>query len=248
MDQIAMLEATLARYRTDSQRPRSWLIEAALPETPARGKQPPAWCVTGQDVVAAMAAASGHIGVMNFASPTRPGGGVELGARAQEESIAKATYLLPALREFDQTYYAANRAAPNGGLFSATLIYTARCRQCFDAAGRPLSAHFVDVVTVAAPNRAAYPGLSERDTEPDLAFKILQTLRAFKQQGATYLILGAFGTGVFANPIAQVGRLFGTALRRPEFHGAFDAVEFAVFDRAGDRRQAFAAALGTSID
>ncbi|WP_338034780.1 TIGR02452 family protein [Lacticaseibacillus kribbianus] len=244
MDQIEMLRRTLARYETDPERPVSRLVSAALPQTPAIGTEPATWRVTGNDVVAAMATASGHIGVMNFASPTTPGGGVEYGARAQEESIAKCTYLLPALREFASTYYAPNRRDANRGLFSSALIYTAHCRQAFGPAGEALADHFVDVVTIAAPNRAQYPRLTEADTEPDLAFKILQTLRAFKAAGADHLILGAFGTGVFANPLAQVARLFAQALRRPEFNGAFVDIEFAVYDPAGERRAAFAKALG----
>lgn len=240
-----MLRQSLAAYTQDADRPHSELIAARLPETPAKGSAPARWTVVNEDVVKTMARLSGHIGVMNFASPINPGGGVEYGAVAQEESIAKCTYLLPALRQFEAPYYAMNRAQPNGGLFSSALIYSAHVRQVFDDQGQRLASHFVDVATVAAPNRSAYPQLTEAQTTPDLTLKISQTLRAFKGHGADHLILGAFGSGVFGNPPAQVARIFREQLVRPEFNGAFADIVFAIFDPAGQRLAAFAQALGS---
>lgn len=243
MDQIEMLRRSLAAYQQDPRKPHSQLISARLPQTPAIGNTSAQWTVVNEDVVKTMARLPGRIGVMNFASPTTPGGGGEYGARAQEESIAKCTYLLPALRQFEATYYQPNRRDPNSGLFSSALIYSAEVRQVFDETGRELSDHFVDVATVAAPNRSAYPALTEAATGPDITLKISQTLRAFKQHGADHLILGAFGGGVFGNPLKQVAQIFRQQLLRPEFNGAFPVIVFAIYDPDGGRVQTFENAL-----
>nr|WP_241559446.1 TIGR02452 family protein [Lacticaseibacillus hulanensis] len=243
---MTMLKASLAAYQTDADKPDSFLIAKRLPETPALGNTPSAnWTVENLDVVAAMARWQGRVGVMNFASPTNPGGGVEYGARAQEESIAKCTYLLPELRKF-QSWYAANQAHPNDGLYSPAGIYTRHCRQVFDQGGRRLEPHYVDVMTIAAPNRRAWPDLTEDVCLRDIEVKVSQTLRAFKANGARKLILGAFGTGVFGNPVAPVGAIFGRQLRRSEFNGAFDQVVFAIYDRDDAVRSEFRRGLVAS--
>lgn len=244
MNQVQMLKQVLAEYATDSDRPHSQLIAPCLSATPPLGTQPVRWRLVNEDVVQTMREASGHIGVMNFASPTNPGGGVEYGAKAQEESIAKCTYLLPQLRLFETTYYAPNRENYNHGLFSASLIYSAHVRQVFGESGQRLNNHFVDVVTVAAPNRSSFRRLTAEQTGPDLQLKISQTLRAFKANGARVIILGAFGTGVFANPAPQVAAIFRQALTRPEFTGAFDDVIFSIYDQAGRTFAAFQSELG----
>lgn len=244
MNQIQMVKQVLAEYASDSDRPTSRLIQTRLPETPALSAQPVRWRLVNEDVVKTMRLAQGHIGVMNFASPTTPGGGVEYGAHAQEESIAKCTYLLPQLRLFEQAYYQPNRENHHQGLFSSSLIYSAHVRQVFGETGQRLTAHFVDVVTVAAPDRSSFPQLTAAQTEPDLRLKLSQTLRAFKANGARVLILGAFGTGVFANPAAQVAGLFREQLTRSEFNGAFDDVIFSIYDPIGLTFRTFQTVLG----
>lgn len=234
MNQIQMFRQTMAAFKADPEWPTSHLITAPLPETPALGRKKAAWRAINADVFAVMSEPLEHVGVMNFASPTNPGGGVEFGAKAQEESIAKGTYLVPALRQFESSYYAPNRADANGGLNTPNLIYSQHVRQVFDHEGQRLVGKYVDIVTVAAPNLRRYPNLDQAKALADIADKILQTLRAFKANGVRTPILGAFGCGVFGNPPQAVGRLFGQALRRSEFNGAWDEVVFALYDPHGD--------------
>ena len=51
-----------------------------------------------------------HIGVLNFASAKNPGGGWESGALAQEETLARASGLVPCLKKFEKEMYEPNRA------------------------------------------------------------------------------------------------------------------------------------------
>ena len=96
-------------------------------------------------------------------------------------------------------YYELNRRKPNRGLFSQKLIYAEHVRQLFDDQGRRLTDKYVDIVTVAAPNRRIDATLDDVTAMNDIAFKILQTLRAFKAHDVDQVILGAFGTGVFTS-------------------------------------------------
>ncbi|WP_461215063.1 TIGR02452 family protein [Lacticaseibacillus sp. GG6-2] len=245
MNQIQMFRATMATFKENPEWPKSSLITEPLTETAPLGRRQAAWRVINADVFAVMSEEADHIGVMNFASPTNPGGGVEFGAHAQEESIAKGTYLMPALRQFESSYYTVNRAQPNDGLNTPNLIYSEHVRQLFDHEGNRLDGRYLDIVTVAAPNRRRYPDLDAQKALVDIASKILQTLRAFKNHGVRRPILGAFGCGVFGNDPTAVARLFAQALRRKEFNGAWDEVVFAVYDPTGETYRAFITGLKT---
>lgn len=245
MNQIQMFRATMAAFKQHPEWPQSELITEPLPETAALGRRVAPWRVINADVFAVMSEPAEQVGVMNFASPTNPGGGVEFGARAQEESIAKGTYLVPALRQFEQSYYAPNRAEANGGLNTPHLIYSAKVRQVFDHEERELADRYLDIVTVAAPNRRRYPDLDAQAALDDIAAKILQTLRAFKAHGVRKPILGAFGCGVFGNDATAVAQRFAQALARREFNGAWEEVVFAIYDPTGETYRAFVNGLKT---
>ncbi|WP_164512007.1 TIGR02452 family protein [Lacticaseibacillus daqingensis] len=240
MDQVAMLQHSLAAYEADPDRPRTHWQRTLLPETPPVGADPVTWRVVAADVVAVMAQTPAPAGVMNFASPITPGGGVEFGIVAQEQSIAKCTYLLPELRQFAGSYYAQNQAARDYNGLTAQLLYTAHCRQVLNAMGAPLVAHYLDVVTIADPNRRQFMNLPETQALAAIEAQINQTLRAFKAHGVRHLILGAYGTGAFGNPVAPVAECFARQLRRAEFRGAFATVVFAVTGRSA---AAFAQAM-----
>jgi uncharacterized protein (TIGR02452 family) len=243
MNQIQMFRQTMAAFKADPEWPTSHLITESLPETPALGDKKAPWRAINADVFAVMSAYNQNAGVMNFASPTNPGGGVEYGAKAQEESIARGTYLVPALRQFESSYYAPNRADANGGLNTPNMIYSKRVRRLFDYDGQRLVGAYVDVATVAAPNLRRYPNLDEDLALKDIAQKVLQTLRAFKANGVRVPILGAFGCGVFGNSPYAVGKIFGETLRRSEFDGAWEIVVFALFDPNGDTYSQFVKGL-----
>ncbi len=243
MNQIQMFRATMAAFKEKPEWPKSTLLTAPLAATAPLSRRVAPWRVINADVFAVMSEEATQVGVMNFASPTNPGGGVEFGAHAQEESIAKGTYLMPALRQFETNYYAVNRAHTNGGLNTPNMIYSAHVRQLFDHEGRQLADRYVDIATVAAPNRRRFPDLDADKALADIAAKILQTLRAFKAHGVRRPILGAFGCGVFGNDPTAVARLFAQALRQREFNGAWDEVVFAVYDPTGTTYRAFVTGL-----
>jgi uncharacterized protein (TIGR02452 family) len=111
-----------------------------------------------------------------------------------------------------------------------------------DDKGRLLSAPYpVSFLVSAAPNRSAIarqqPGsLPEiRTTLARRAARVLRVAAAYRHRE---LILGAWGCGVFGNDPAEVAEAFARALTAGPW---FDRVVFAVLDRGGATREAFAA-------
>ena len=243
MEQVKMYWETMKVFKANPEMPKTELISQPLPQTPAQGSTSPQIAIRNVDVFQLMSELTGKIGVMNFASPIHPGGGVMFGARAQEESIAKGTFLVPGMKQHMADYYDVNCQQANRGLFSSKLIYAEHVRQVFDDQGRRLPNKYVDIVTVAAPDRRVDPHLDNETAMHDIAFKVLQTLRAFKMHAVDQIILGAFGTGVFGNPVKPVAKIFRDTLLMPEFAGAFKRVYFSVYDPGMTTIQAFAAVL-----
>ena len=186
--------------------------------------------------------------VLNFASSTSPGGGVETGASAQEEGLCRVSTLYPCLktRTAWEKFYAPHRAAHNP-LHNDDIIYTKDVVVLKDDDYNVLSSPFrVDVITCAAPNlrespsnrynrndgKAVHIGPEELlELHMKRARKILSAAAA---NGAEVLILGAFGCGAFRNDPAVVAAAYQQVL--PQFLNHFKTVEFAVYCRPGDSR------------
>lgn len=227
---IERFKATMAKYQTDPRPISSSLIDHQLFATAKQSDRIPDIVVANEDVVARMAKVPSKSGVMNFASPTNPGGGVEIGANAQEEAICRNTYLYPELLKFKQNYYLPNQRHPNQGLYTRHFIYSRAVPVVFDEAGHDLHDRTIDIVTINAPDLTLGDDPSPEAVRNDLAIKILMTLRAFKEENVQYPILGAFGCGVFGNDPNEVVALFKESLLKPEFMGVFKTIYFSIYD------------------
>lgn len=186
--------------------------------------------------------------VLNFASSTSPGGGVENGASAQEECLCRVSTLYPCLKAQAawEKFYGPHRAAPNP-LHNDDLIYTQGVVVLKDDDYHPLPAPFrVDVITCAAPNLRDIPSNRYNWHDGDAVHispeKLLELhlkrarkiLSAAAANGAEALILGAFGCGAFRNDPAVVAAAYQQAL--PQFLNHFKAIEFAVYCSPRDQR------------
>ena len=103
------------------------------------------------------------IAVLNFASATRPGGGVKHGSSAQEEALCRCSTLFPTLdRNFLwKQYYDVNRAV-GSALYSDACIYSPGviiCKTDETFPRRLTKDEFVsvDVISCAAPNLRTEP-------------------------------------------------------------------------------------------
>lgn len=188
-----------------------------------------------------------RIAVLNFASPTNPGGGVKRGSSAQEESLCRCSTLYPTIdrRWLWDKYYTPNRDARDP-IGTDALIYSPGvviCKTDESIPERMPPEEFVtvDVITCAAPNLRERPwnaynpgsGLTvnlTKEQQYEIHLKRAKhIMHVAAAHGAEVLILGAFGCGAFQNDPEAVAAAYRDALA--EYGKYFDEIEFAVFCR-----------------
>ena len=193
-------------------------------------------------------AAAQYIGkrtaVLNFASATSPGGGVEKGASAQEECLCRVSTLYPCLadQKMRASFYTPHRKNGNT-LHNDDIIYTPNVLVIKDDDHNLLSEPFsVDIISCAAPNLRERPS-NQYNTGDTIKVQIsdnellaLHEKRARKifssaiANGVEILILGAFGCGAFQNNPHIVAQAYKNVL--PDFAHYFHTIEFAIFCNA----------------
>nr|BFE63240.1 TIGR02452 family protein [Dactylosporangium thailandense] len=217
------------------------------PDDPVRpGTPAPAVAVevTRESTLAAARRVGDGAATLVFASAKNPGGGFLGGAKAQEESIARASALY-ACQRAASAFYEFHRHQ-HDLRYSDRVIYSPAV-PCFrDDQGHLLDAPFhTAFLTAAAPNLGAVLRSQPDDAAgvPEIllrrATRVLQVAAAHHHRT---LVLGAWGCGVFRNDPAEVARAFAVALERVP---CFDRVVFAVYDRLANTPvyQAFADAF-----
>ena len=188
-----------------------------------------------------------RIAVLNFASASRPGGGVKNGSSAQEESLCRCSTLYPTIdrRRLRQQYYDVNRAArdvrhTDACIYSPGVII---CKTDESTPRRMPDDRFVtvDVISCAAPNLrnepANYHNPETGDPvrmEPEELYELhynraKHILHIAACNKVDILILGAFGCGAFANDPNIVSKAYCSALA--EYQRFFDVIEFAIYCR-----------------
>lgn len=193
-------------------------------------------------------AAAQYIGkrtaVLNFASATNPGGGVEKGASAQEECLCRVSTLYPCLadQKMRVSFYTPHRKNGNA-LHNDDIIYTPNVLVIKDDDHNLLSSPFsVDIISCAAPNLRERPS-NQYNTGDTIKVQIsdnellaLHEKRARKifssaiANGVDILILGAFGCGAFQNDPHIVAQAYKNVI--PDFAHYFRTIEFAIFCNA----------------
>jgi putative RNA 2'-phosphotransferase len=212
---------------------------------------PPAWTargmvtrlsVTAESTIEAIRRLGDGCVALSFASAKNPGGGFLGGAQAQEETLARSSALYPCIVS-GRGYYDANRAA-RSAMYLDLALYSPRVPFFRDDDGgwleRPIHA---GVITCPAPNAGAlrkHGRFDPVEVARTLARRAQLVLAVAAHHGATQLVLGAWGAGVFGNDPGSVARAFAEPLRGP-FAGAFAEVVFAIPDASGANHRAFAA-------
>ena len=184
----------------------------------------------------------GKIGILNFASATKPGGGFRNGAEAQEESIARSSTLYPCLKttEAGKFYklHSHESADNHPAYYSHAIVYSPKVKVFRDDDGLLTYPFDVDVLTCAAVNAGEVlktinvPVRSgvEVGIEKEMRERMGRILFVFEKQGVRNIILGTFGTGVFRNKVAIVARIWAHLLiaHDARFKKSFDRIIFAI--------------------
>ncbi|KAK7692313.1 hypothetical protein QCA50_003938 [Cerrena zonata] len=183
-----------------------------------------------------------RIGVLNFASAKKPGGGFLSGAQAQEESIARSSTLYPTLMtRVAQSFYTLHNKDPKNGYYSHAMIYSPGVIVLRDDQGGWVEPLKIDVLTCAAVNAGVVrQGISiitkvekEKKIRKTMKERMARILFLFEQQGIKNIVLGSFGTGVFRNDVEIVAKLWGELLLvdKARFKRSFEHIVFAVLGR-----------------
>lgn len=166
---------------------------------------------------------------LNFAAGRIPGGGFLSGARAQEETLARASGLYRC-QNAQFGYYEANRAI-DSRLYTDHAIHSPGVPVFRDDDCRLLETPYtLGILTMPAPNangmspdnpdRARVPEVFDRRRDDVIALAIT---RAYP-----VLILGAWGCGAFGNDAEMVAGAFARALEKHA--DRIPRIVFAVFD------------------
>ncbi len=181
--------------------------------------------------------------VLNFASAFNPGGGVTMGASAQEESLCRISTLRSSLKdnEIFEKYYKKNRklitVRKMGGEYCDDCIYTPDVMVMKsddeNCTIMPEAEWFsVDVISCASPDLRIRPDRkSFTPTRTELAKihekRARRILDIAVSENVDVLILGAFGCGAFRNPPEIVSKVYSKVIR--DYKYAFKTIEFAVY-------------------
>lgn len=151
--------------------------------------------------------------ILNMASDRKPGGGVEKGAAAQEESLFRRTnYCLQNLSEFYPLPF-------------EQVIYSSNIAVVKDANHRVLNTfeYFGFIACVGLRN----PGKTLSQSQcASLKKKIRLIFKVAAHHKHDSLVLGALGTGVFKSPIDEVAELFKEVIQEQTIK--FTKIVFAV--------------------
>jgi len=171
---------------------------------------------------------------LNFASAKNPGGGFLNGAKAQEESIARSSGVYPSLIKHFKMYEI-NRGLTSC-LYTDYMIYSPSVPVFRNDDGKLLDTPLqASILTSPAVNAGVVRRLgSQKEIDAINETMLARTEKVLSValvNGYEYLILGAWGCGVFQNIPTDVANFFKFHLtENPVFKGMFKKVAFAVYD------------------
>jgi uncharacterized protein (TIGR02452 family) len=183
-----------------------------------------------------------RVGVLSFASATRPGGGFLAGAHAQEESLARSSTLYTSLAStIGAQFHELHKRDRRGGFYTHAMLFSPAVLVLRDDAGGWVRPHQIEVVTCAAVNAGVVNERAGDRASSDVAAQIEGTMRErmarilflFEQQGIRNIVLGSFGTGVFRNDVSMVADIWYDLLAEEgaRFTHSFDRVVFGIIDK-----------------
>jgi uncharacterized protein (TIGR02452 family) len=180
---------------------------------------------------------AGHRPVaLNFASAKHPGGGFLGGARAQEESLARASALYACLA--GNAMYEFHRAArdpmyTNHAIYSQDVpVFRADDGTLLE---QPYVCAFITAPAVNAKVVLQRNPSRRQEIREAMWTRVLKVLAIAAAHRHEALVLGAWGCGVFGNDCQEIAELFRKALTE-SFRGAFSRVEFAILDWSEEAR------------
>ena len=184
--------------------------------------------------------------ILNMASRRHPGGGVMLGAGAQEESLFRRTNLFRSLYQFTEYFinhvwykkyitpvstgecYPLDRNF--GGIYTpGALLFREDEQHGYKLMESP---ECLSVISVAGMNRPKIKDATHiaDDLIEGTKNKMRTILRIGLRHGHDSLVLGALGCGAYRNPPSHIAKLFHEVFEEPEFKNKYRLISFAILD------------------
>lgn len=176
--------------------------------------------------------------VLNMASFHTPGGGVERGSAAQEESIFRRTNIFRSLYQFHSVGENYNikqleERYPLEMHFGAIYTPSVMVFKSSENDGCKLldNPFFIDVITM--------PAIKKPETENGklaawakdiLKIKIKQIFDIAITNGNDSLVLSAFGCGAYGTPPDEMAKLFYDTINSEKYKNAFKEIVFAIIN------------------
>ena len=165
------------------------------------------------------------VGLLDFASYKKPGGGFLNGSRAQEEDICSKSTLYPILKLLEPIY---KRRKRNKGEYGDDLLYIPDVY--FVKEQKDFGDFYADVIVSSAPNAKILREHCDKKYIDKVLFNRIDSIfKVAIDNNVNCLILGAYGTGVFDNDVMIVATAFKEYCDM--YHGYFDKIIFAIPDK-----------------
>jgi uncharacterized protein (TIGR02452 family) len=173
-----------------------------------------------------------------MASFHTPGGGVERGSAAQEESIFRRTDIFRSLYQFHSVgeLYNIEQLEERyplelhyGAIYTPNvMVFKSAEKDGCKLLDEPF---FIDVITIPAVRK---PELVDGKLKPwvvdILKVKIRQMFDIALENGNDSLVLSAFGCGAYGTPPKEMARLFHEVMSSDRYKNAFKAIWFAIMN------------------
>ena len=176
--------------------------------------------------------------VLNMASFHTPGGGVERGSSAQEESIFRRTNIFRSLYQFHsvgENYHIKQLEERYPLEMHYGAIYTPNVtvfKSSENDGCKLLDNPFnIDVITIAAVRKPELEnGKLPAWVIDILKIKIRQMFDIALENGNDSLVLSAFGCGAYGTPPKEMARLFHETIESDKYKGKFKKIVFAIIN------------------
>lgn len=184
--------------------------------------------------------------ILNMANRRHPGGGVMLGAGAQEESLFRRTNLFRSLYQFTEYFvnhvWYKNYITPVstgehypldrnfGGIYTpGALLFREDEQHGYKLMESPECLSFISVAGMNRPKIKDATHIAD-DLIEGMKNKMRTILRIGLRHGHDSLVLGALGCGAYRNPPSHIAKLFHEVFEEPEFKNKYRLISFAILD------------------
>ena len=123
-----------------------------------------------------------------------------------------------------------------GGIYSPNVVFFRESEnKGYALSDAPFTAAVISVAAISHPRLDESGRMFAKEVQQTMD-KIRTILRIGLEFGHDALVLGALGCGAFANPPAQMARLFHEVFEEPEFKDQYRKIVFAILEDRNSKR------------